>query len=323
MSTNKIPVYGRFDSKAADGVVAEASQVLDVTENMSQSDLNANLKQSISTNKDTAEKGISDLKKEVIEKLKVYLSESTGISITGPGTDEYPAYQIAIVSTAIDLFSNLVLSDGALTLTTTKGTTKTVTKDQFTAQLGIDALSTNLTDLTTVFNNFLQDADVTKETINTWKEIENFLAGITDSQTLTGILESQYNKITGEYQKADEEISKNLTEANEEIEAVKTSLGYDFLEIAVTVKPDIGPIVESTVAKLAYQIINIPPDSTTIEVTLGLPEISSYKHYTIVAKDVYTGLAFASISLTGTDVFILYLPEVHPGTIKLEIYKNV
>ena len=37
-------------------------------------------------------------------------------------------------------------------------------------------------------NTFLNDADASDTTINRWKEIESFLAGITDIQTLTGLL---------------------------------------------------------------------------------------------------------------------------------------
>lgn len=38
-------------------------------------------------------------------------------------------------------------------------------------------------------NSFLEDADASDTTINRWKEIESFLAGITDTKTLTGLLE--------------------------------------------------------------------------------------------------------------------------------------
>ena len=37
-------------------------------------------------------------------------------------------------------------------------------------------------------NSFLEDADASDTTINRWKEIESFLAGITDKETLTGLL---------------------------------------------------------------------------------------------------------------------------------------
>lgn len=37
-------------------------------------------------------------------------------------------------------------------------------------------------------NTFLEDADASDAAINRWKEIESFLAGITDTETLTGLL---------------------------------------------------------------------------------------------------------------------------------------
>ena len=37
-------------------------------------------------------------------------------------------------------------------------------------------------------NTFLEDADASDATINRWKEIESFLTGITDTETLTGLL---------------------------------------------------------------------------------------------------------------------------------------
>lgn len=37
-------------------------------------------------------------------------------------------------------------------------------------------------------NTFLNDADASDTTINRWKEIESFLTGITDTKTLTGLL---------------------------------------------------------------------------------------------------------------------------------------
>lgn len=48
----------------------------------------------------------------------------------------------------------------------------------------------SLLSLSTTMKNFLTAADASTTAINRWKEIEDFLAGITDSQTLTGLLES-------------------------------------------------------------------------------------------------------------------------------------
>ena len=43
--------------------------------------------------------------------------------------------------------------------------------------------------------DFLESADVADETINRWQEIENFLQGITDTETLTGLLQEMKQEI--------------------------------------------------------------------------------------------------------------------------------
>ena len=47
----------------------------------------------------------------------------------------------------------------------------------------------------TKVNNFLESADVSDETINRWVEIETFLTGITDQETLAGLLLNLKNEI--------------------------------------------------------------------------------------------------------------------------------
>lgn len=47
----------------------------------------------------------------------------------------------------------------------------------------------------TKVNNFLESADVSDETINRWAEIETFLTGITDQETLAGLLLQLKNEI--------------------------------------------------------------------------------------------------------------------------------
>ena len=46
-------------------------------------------------------------------------------------------------------------------------------------------------------NTFLEDADASDATINRWKEIESFLAGITDTETLTGLLAENLQSAKG------------------------------------------------------------------------------------------------------------------------------
>lgn len=56
----------------------------------------------------------------------------------------------------------------------------------------VEGLSAFITRVT----NFLDSADVSDTTINRWKEIETFLTGITDQETLTGLLLDLKNEIT-------------------------------------------------------------------------------------------------------------------------------
>lgn len=67
------------------------------------------------------------------------------------------------------------------------------------------ALGTNYNTLWALGNTlktFLEAEDTADRTINRWQEIERFLQGITDSDSLTALLSSLEEKITGEYGKA-------------------------------------------------------------------------------------------------------------------------
>lgn len=58
---------------------------------------------------------------------------------------------------------------------------------------------------------FLEDRDVQDATINRWKELEDFLAGITDTETLTGLLEKLKSDLSKEI-----EAVKKLVESKED-----------------------------------------------------------------------------------------------------------
>lgn len=63
------------------------------------------------------------------------------------------------------------------------------------------ALSGNYANVYAFINKvkqFLEDADASDETINRWQEIENFLQGITDTKTLTGLLQDLKTEILAE-----------------------------------------------------------------------------------------------------------------------------
>lgn len=70
------------------------------------------------------------------------------------------------------------------------------------AKAALMALGANYQDLYAVagtLKTFLEAADTADTTINTWTEIERFLQGITDSQSLTALLNTLEAKITAAY----------------------------------------------------------------------------------------------------------------------------
>lgn len=56
------------------------------------------------------------------------------------------------------------------------------------SESGLDGYAQYLNLFIDKVNAFLEDADASDTTINRWKEIESFLTGITDTKTLTGLL---------------------------------------------------------------------------------------------------------------------------------------
>ncbi len=73
------------------------------------------------------------------------------------------------------------------------------------AKAALVALGSNYQDLYAVANTlktFLQSKDTAATTINTWQEIEGFLQGITDTQSLTTLLSALETKITAAYNTA-------------------------------------------------------------------------------------------------------------------------
>lgn len=64
----------------------------------------------------------------------------------------------------------------------------------------------SLFNLAETVKSFLEDSDVVDSTINKWQEIQNFLEGITDSETLTGLLQSLESSLKTTIQSLEEKI---------------------------------------------------------------------------------------------------------------------
>lgn len=82
------------------------------------------------------------------------------------------------------------------------------------AKTALQALGTNYQDLFSVastLKSFLESTDTADTTINKWKEIEAFLSGISDTESLTGLLNDLETKITEAYtQEIDDKLAAHF-----------------------------------------------------------------------------------------------------------------
>lgn len=85
------------------------------------------------------------------------------------------------------------------------------------AKTALVELGVNYRDLYAVANTlktFLQDSDAVDSTINRWQEIESFLQGITDTQTLLGITEQLRAEIMADYTAAIKQVADKSDETD-------------------------------------------------------------------------------------------------------------
>lgn len=99
-----------------------------------------------------------------------------------------------------DVFDSFLSKGESLTTDDIKGTgdSSELNLTQILASLDIPTVPEGLDEFIEKVNSFLEDTDVADETINKWKEIESFLTGITDTETLTGLLASLKAEILAE-----------------------------------------------------------------------------------------------------------------------------
>ena len=131
-------------------------------------------------------------------------SSSYGLNLNGPALN-HPTYNetesIAFVSDITDLgddideqiesiISGLIISD------------KTNVQEAKTALTALGTNYSTLYKVASTLKSFLEDSDTADSTINKWKEIEAFLADITDTETLTGLIEDLHSEITDEIESA-------------------------------------------------------------------------------------------------------------------------
>ena len=102
------------------------------------------------------------------------------------------------------------------------------------AKAALAELGDNYKDLFTVaqtLKTFLDDSDAQETAINRWQEIEAFLAGITDTQTLSGILEEMKTSLETAYKAADSALDERLKAAEKSIADSAASFNSDVNKI--------------------------------------------------------------------------------------------
>lgn len=97
-----------------------------------------------------------------------------------------------------DVFESFFSKNDSITTDEIKGVGDDSDKTLTQILATIPELPEGLDEFIAKVNSFLDDTDLADETINKWKEIESFLTGITDTETLTGLLASLKTEILAE-----------------------------------------------------------------------------------------------------------------------------
>ena len=139
------------------------------------------------------------------------------------------------------------------------------------AKAALVALGSNYKDLYAVagtLKTFLQSNDTADSTINTWREIESFLQGITDSESLTGLLSALETKITAAYNSA---VASAVTTEKERAEAAEAELSGKVdreQQRAEAAENALGSRITQTKSELAQTDTEIKQDIAAVRQTL-------------------------------------------------------
>lgn len=139
------------------------------------------------------------------------------------------------------------------------------------AKAALAALGSNYKDLYAVastLKTFLQSNDTADSTINTWREIESFLQGITDSESLTGLLSALETKITAAYNSA---VASAVTTEKERAKAAEAELSGKVdreQQRAEGAESALGSRITQTKAELAQTDTEIKQDIAAVRQTL-------------------------------------------------------
>lgn len=139
------------------------------------------------------------------------------------------------------------------------------------AKAALVALGSNYKDLYAVagtLKTFLQSNDTADSTINTWREIESFLEGITDSESLTELLLALETKISTAYNSAVAAAVKTEKERAEAAEAALSGKIDREQQRAEAAENALGSRITQTKAELAQTDTEIKQDIAAVHQTL-------------------------------------------------------
>lgn len=162
-----------------------------------------------------------------------------------------------------NVVSNAKLADmGANTIkgAVTAGDPQDLTPAQVKTMLNLsDNTSKDIADLAEKFRAFLEDAGTKDGTIDSWHEIENFLSGITDTQTLTGVIQSAIQALDSSIAAEANKYIDSITITDGKISAhtkkfISEALLTNYTKGTSTATVTASDSVNSAIAKLENQI---------------------------------------------------------------------
>lgn len=145
--------------------------------------------------------------------------------------------------------------------------------------------------LANTLKTFLEANDTADSTINRWQEIESFLQGITDTETLSGLLEQLEKDIAVAYNKAiaaavkvetdratgvEATLQKNITAEQERAEAAETALGQRITDTKAVLQQTDSEIRQD-IAAVRQTIFAIQAESAGRVIPLVLEVDTSYR----------------------------------------------
>ena len=151
------------------------------------------------------------------------------------------------------------------------GKIREMLKGGATLEAALVALGSNYKDLYAVastLKTFLQSNDTADSTINTWREIESFLQGITDSESLTGLLSALETKITTAYTSAVAAAVKTEKERAEAAEAELSGKVDREQQRAEEAENALGSRITQTKSELAQTDTEIKQDIAAVRQTM-------------------------------------------------------